>query len=116
MTAYLSLKSLPDHLRPYVSYRATCTCHTHDFLRYLSVYLASFFSLPVKRLSGEKLSHEEVVNRLDNDTVAYDVNLGVGDRFSELLRVRIKVDAHQYETAIAWLRDVIYGSEFTKDR
>ncbi|KAK7694817.1 hypothetical protein QCA50_002005 [Cerrena zonata] len=99
VTAYLSLKSLPDHLRPY-----------------MSVYLASFFSLPVKRLSGEQLSHEEVVNRLDNDTVSYDVNLGLGDKFSELLRVRIKVNVDQYETAVAWLRDLIYGSEFAKDR
>ena len=115
MTAYLSLKSLPDHLRPYATLLSSLDPNS-SFLRYLSVYLASFFSLPIKRLSGEQLSHEEVVNRLDNDTVSYDVNLGVGDRFSELLRVRIKVNVDQYETAIAWLRDVIYGSEFAKDR
>ncbi|KAJ8494623.1 hypothetical protein ONZ51_g2236 [Trametes cubensis] len=97
--AYFSLSKLPDRLRPY-----------------MSTYLSSFFSLPVKRSSGEKLNHEEVVHRLDSDTVSYEVALGVNNVFTETMRVSIKVEAAQYENAIAWLKDLVYGSEFDKDR
>ena len=33
--------------------------------RHISIYLSAFFALPVTRFSGERLSHEEVVNKLD---------------------------------------------------
>ncbi|OSD05304.1 hypothetical protein PYCCODRAFT_1362169 [Trametes coccinea BRFM310] len=97
--AYFSLASLPDRLRPYIS-----------------TYLYSFFSLPVKRSTGEKLNHEEVVNRLGDDTVSYEVNCGVLDLFTETMRVSIKVEVARYENAIAWLKDLVYGSEFNKER
>ena len=94
-------------------------CHSRTnklYVRHISTYLGAFFSLPVTRSSGERLSHEEVVNKLDNDTVSYDVTLGVNGGFNETLRVTIKVETANYEVAIAWLRDLLYGSEFTKDR
>ncbi|KZT05962.1 uncharacterized protein LAESUDRAFT_701454 [Laetiporus sulphureus 93-53] len=99
INAYFSLARLPNRLRPYIS-----------------TYLSSFFSLPVKRSSGEELTHEQVVNKLDDDTVSYDVGLGVGAAFNEMMRVSIKVESAMYESAIAWLRDLLYGSEFDKDR
>lgn len=80
------------------------------------IYLSSFFSLPITRATGEELSHEEVVNKLDNDTVSYDVGLGSNSRFSETVRIVIKVQTAQYENAIAWLRDLLYGSKFDKER
>ncbi|KAI0375392.1 hypothetical protein BV20DRAFT_960528 [Pilatotrama ljubarskyi] len=97
--AYFSLASLPERLRPY-----------------MSTYLSAFFSLPVKRSTGERLNHEEVVHRLDSDTVSYEVSLGVNNTFTEAMRVSIKVETAQYENAIAWLRDLVYGSEFDKER
>ncbi|KAF8271486.1 Metalloenzyme, LuxS/M16 peptidase-like protein [Lactarius quietus] len=97
--AYLSLSKLPSHLRPYI--------HTYRY---------SFFSLPVKRQSGERLSHEEVVDQLDDQTVSYEVDLGVSGRFAETLRVTIRVEVAKYELAVAWLRDLLYGSEFAKER
>ena len=86
------------------------------FRRYISAYLSSFFSLPVTRESGEHLTHEEVINKLDNETVSYEASLGVGDQFCETLRVSFKVETPMYETAITWLRDLVYGSEFNKER
>ena len=62
------------------------------------------------------LSHEEVVNQLDNETVSYTVGLGVMNFFTDIFRVSIKVEIAHYETAIAWLRDLVYGAEFDKDR
>lgn len=82
----------------------------------MSVYLGSFFSLPVRRSTGERLSYEEVVNKLDDETVSFEVALGMGNAFTETVRVTIKVETAMYETAIAWLKDLVYGSEFDKER
>ncbi|KAI6005289.1 Metalloenzyme, LuxS/M16 peptidase-like protein [Pisolithus orientalis] len=97
--AYFSLANVPDRLRPHIS-----------------TYLAAFFSLPVKRTSGQHLSHEEVVNKLDDETVAYESALGVSEQFTEMLRVTLKVQVGQYESAVAWLRDLIWGAIFDKER
>ena len=82
----------------------------------MSTYLSSFFSLPVMRSTGERLGLEKVVHRLDSDTVSYEVALGVNGAFAETMRVSIKVETGMYESAITWLKDLLYGSEFDKDR
>ncbi|KAJ7169964.1 Metalloenzyme, LuxS/M16 peptidase-like protein [Mycena filopes] len=97
--AFFSLTKLPHKLRPLIS-----------------TYLSSFFALPVVRQSGERLTHEDVVNKLDNETVSYEVGLGLSNSFAETFRISIKVEIAQYETAIAWLKDLMYGAEFDKER
>ncbi|KAI0691326.1 Metalloenzyme, LuxS/M16 peptidase-like protein [Cytidiella melzeri] len=99
ISAYVSLAELPNRLRPYSW-----------------AYLTAFFSLPVTRSSGERLSHEEVVNQLDNDTVQYDAAMGGSGAFSEMLRVSIKVERDNYDIAVSWLKDLIHGSQFDKER
>jgi Zn-dependent M16 (insulinase) family peptidase len=97
--AFLSLEKLPRRLKPLVS-----------------TYLISFFSLPVIRQSGERLNHEGVINKLDDETVSYDAGLGLSDTFSNIFRVSIRVEVAKYETAISWLRDLVYGSQFDQER
>ncbi|KAJ7038105.1 Metalloenzyme, LuxS/M16 peptidase-like protein [Mycena alexandri] len=87
--AFFSLTKLPHRLRPLIS-----------------TYLQS----------GERLTHEDVVNKLDNETVSYEVGLGLSNSFAETFRISIKVEIAQYETAIAWLKDLMYGAEFDKER
>ena len=70
----------------------------------------------MKRQSGERLSHEEVVDQLDEQTVFYEAGLGTSGMFSEMLHISIRVEVAKYELAVAWLRDLLYGSEFTKER
>ena len=83
--------------------------YAHGCCRYIQPYLGAFFSLPVKRQSGERLTHEEVVDQLDEQTVSYEVNLGTSGMFTETLRVTIRVEVAKYELAVAWLRDLLYG-------
>ncbi|KAG6911895.1 hypothetical protein DXG01_000142 [Tephrocybe rancida] len=97
--AVFSLAKIPNRLRPLVS-----------------VYLSSFFSLGVKRQSGEHLTHEEVVNKLEDETVSYDVGLGMSNAFTDTFRVSLKVETARYDTAVAWLKDLICGAQFEKDR
>jgi Zn-dependent M16 (insulinase) family peptidase len=84
--------------------------------RHISTYLTAFFNLPVKRSTGEELTHEQVVNLLDDETVSYDATLGFNGLFSDLLRISIKVETGRYEAAVAWLRDLIYGARFDRER
>ncbi|KAH8835156.1 Metalloenzyme, LuxS/M16 peptidase-like protein [Flagelloscypha sp. PMI_526] len=97
--ALFSLASLPARLRPH-----------------LSVYLSTFFALPVHRSSGAKLTHEEVVNALDDETVSYEAGFGFGGNFEETIRISIKVEVARYDDAVAWLKDVVYGAQFDKER
>ncbi|KAE9411017.1 hypothetical protein BT96DRAFT_952834 [Gymnopus androsaceus JB14] len=87
--AMFSLEKLPERLRMHIS-----------------TYLSAFFALPVK----------QVINKLDDETVSYEIGLGISNSFAESLRVSIKVETAAYETAIAWLKDLVYGSEFDKER
>jgi hypothetical protein len=82
----------------------------------MSAYPSTFFSLPVVRHNGVRLSHEDVVSQLYNDTVSYEATLGVLNSVENVLRVTIEVKHSAYETGIAWLRDLLYGSEFDKGR
>ncbi|KZW02722.1 hypothetical protein EXIGLDRAFT_732962 [Exidia glandulosa HHB12029] len=97
--AYISTAKLPDELRPL-----------------LSVYVASFFSLPVTRSDGTKLSHEQVIDQLDNDTVLSDASIGAGGSFSQLFVPGFKVEASKYETAVMWLKDLLFNSHFDVER
>ncbi|PWN49324.1 hypothetical protein IE53DRAFT_388475 [Violaceomyces palustris] len=97
----ISTANLPSHLRSH-----------------LNLYLSVLFSLPVTRLdgSGQKLTYEEVVKSLDEDTLEYEVSLGIGSGFAELICAEVKVERENYEKAIAWLRDLVWGSEFSVER
>lgn len=97
--AFLSLASLPQELRPYAV-----------------LLQMNLFNLPMTRADGTKLSHEDVINALSKDTVAYDAGFGVDSLLSELLRLSIKVETSKFDIAVSWLRDVIFRSEFTKER
>ncbi|KAH6917298.1 cytoplasmic protein [Coprinopsis sp. MPI-PUGE-AT-0042] len=98
VNAFFSLAGVPNHLRPL-----------------MSTYVSSFFNLPVNR-SGERLSHEDVINRLEDETVSYEAGTGLSGSFPDLFRVSIKVEKAKYETAISWLNDLLYNSEFNKER
>ncbi|PFH54559.1 hypothetical protein AMATHDRAFT_123 [Amanita thiersii Skay4041] len=97
--AFFSLDKVPIKLKPLIS-----------------TYLTSFFTLPVVRQSGEHLTHEQVINQLDDETVSYEATLGVSESFAETFRLSIKVETKRYETAISWLHDLVYGAQFDKER
>ena len=97
--ALMNLASIADEDRPYVV-----------------LYLSALFTLPLSFPDGTRLTHEEVINLLDKETISYDVNYGVSSVAAELLSVSIKVEVSKYATGISLLRDLIYHSEFAEDR
>ncbi|CAE6445118.1 unnamed protein product [Rhizoctonia solani] len=109
VSAYLSTTSLPDHLRPYIS-----------------LYLTSFFALPIIRPDGTRNSHEDLIKKLDEVTVAYnadcgpvaadDTNNGANRNFADTICIAIKAELSQYETVVGLLGDLLYSPEYVKDR
>ncbi|POW06319.1 hypothetical protein PSHT_10429 [Puccinia striiformis] len=83
-----------------------------NYFSLLPAYLHSFFSLP-SRENGSRLSYDEVVHQLDTQTVEYDINLG--SPISQTLEVIMKVEKSKYATAVSWLGDLLWRSEFDKE-
>lgn len=83
----------------------------------MQLYLSVLFSLPIVKQDGSStaLTYEQVVKGLDEDTLEYGVSLGSGG-FGELVCVELKLERANYEKGIAWLRDLLLGSQFAIDR
>lgn len=80
------------------------------------MYLGTLFESPVKTQTGEYLPYEEVANRLEDETVNYACEFGLLEEFTNTLNVVVRVELAMYEKAVAWIKDVVYGSQFTKER
>lgn len=81
----------------------------------LGVYLSNFFSTPVEK-DGKRLSFEEVIKYLEQDTITYAVDRGSDVGNSELIYINFVVEAAKFETAVKWLSTMLVKSIFDKDR
>ena len=94
LTLILGTESVPVSLRPL-----------------LSVYLESFFNSPVIR-NGKRLEFEQVVMDLEKDTIGYEIGSGSQLGNPEVLCIQFQVEAEKYETAIQWLKDLLFDGIF----
>ena len=94
----VSTENLPDELRPL-----------------LSIYMESFFGLPIKR-GNDIISFEEVVLELDRDTVGYAIDSAINLGNVEGLRISFQVENEKYPVAIRWLSELLYKSVFDVKR
>jgi Zn-dependent M16 (insulinase) family peptidase len=77
----------------------------------LAVYLDNFFNSPIER-DGKRIEFEQVVMELEKDTVDYEMDSASSLGNPEGLRVMIQVEAEKYETAIRWIRCLMWDSIF----
>jgi len=75
LSFYLATNNLPAHL-----------------LAYTSVFLESFFSLPINKSDGTQIPFEDVVRQLNEDTVDFSATLGIDSLFMELMAVSMKAE------------------------
>lgn len=94
---------------------------------HLPVFLDSLFELPVRLSDGEILPYEEVARQLASDAVYFWVGLGSPqDRvssgsfetgsFSEMVCLKIQVEASKYHLAALWVQRLLYQTEFSVER
>ncbi|KAK7094598.1 uncharacterized protein C05D11.1-like [Littorina saxatilis] len=88
---------------------------------YLPLLTESLMESPILK-NGELISHERVIAELEKDTQSTDTGLGVPPgcfqcgHFPHLLVAEVKVEEEKYEKGVEWLRDILYGTQFTAER
>eukprot|EP01087_Luapelamoeba_hula_P007015 TRINITY_DN1709_c0_g1_i3.p1 TRINITY_DN1709_c0_g1~~TRINITY_DN1709_c0_g1_i3.p1 ORF type:complete len:882 (+),score=155.82 TRINITY_DN1709_c0_g1_i3:330-2975(+) len=105
LTAYIDTEAVPDRLRPYIE-----------------LYNKILFEIPVRKDDGQVIGHEEVVKQLVADTVGYSSTIGFGGgsfacgTFAQLIQVHLKTEVSKYKRGIELLKDLLWNTQFTKDR
>ncbi|KAK4982568.1 hypothetical protein LTR50_007682 [Elasticomyces elasticus] len=79
----------------------------------LSLYLMNFFTTPIMR-NGKRIEFEDVVTELEKDTIGYDIEPGPAN--GELLNITFQVEPEKYETAISWLKSMLFDSILDETR
>ena len=77
----------------------------------LAIYMENFFNTPMMR-DGKKIGFEQMIMELEKDTVAYSMESGQTIGSPENIIIKLQVEVEKYETAIRWLRDLIFSSAF----
>lgn len=93
---FISTASIPVQLRPLIS-----------------IYWDMFFDTPVI-MDGVRVEYEKVVEQLEKDTVHMGITSGSYVDLPESVRIRLQVEPDKYETAIKWLRTLLWDSIFDK--
>ena len=98
LTLVLGTEAIPVSLRPL-----------------LNIYMENFFSTPILR-EGKTIGFEQVIMKLERDTVGYGMDSGQATGNPEVITIRMQVEAEKYQTAIQWLRDSMFSRIFDIDR
>ncbi len=77
----------------------------------LSIYLENFFNTPIVR-DGKTVGFEQVVIELEKDTVGYSIASASSLANPEVINVMFQVELEKYETAIRWLKEMLWQSIF----
>ncbi|GFZ50626.1 hypothetical protein JCM24511_08384 [Saitozyma sp. JCM 24511] len=99
VSALFDTINVPPHLKPY-----------------FSILQTAIFASGVKRADGTILSHEQVVDQLNDFTVVKSAYFTFRNLFTEVMTIELKVEKGDYEKAVGWLRDLITGLVFTQER
>ena len=84
-------------------------------LRYMSI-LEEIFSFPIKLPSGEYIPYEEVISKINDDLIEYQLDNGFDSQFLELINVKVKFETKNYNKAIEWLLYVLKYSVIEQSR
>lgn len=73
----------------------TTTTIPIELRRLLEIYLESFYGLPLNdKEEGRQWPFEELVSKLNKDTISYGYSFGVGDGFEEIICLEVKVEVN----------------------
>ena len=104
LTTVIDTSVIPQKLKPYIP-----------------LFLEMVLESPL--LEGEKeIPYEEVVAKLSEDTVEHSFGLGVGGyrfmpgAYSQSAILSIQAEPSKYETAVSWIRKILFQTKLTADR
>jgi Zn-dependent M16 (insulinase) family peptidase len=86
-----------------------------DLKPLLGVYLSNFFATPLVK-DGKRTDYEEVITKLEQDTIEYSMDRGSEIGSSEMLYIPFVAEADKFETVVLWLRSMLVDSVFDTER
>ncbi|KAF5875490.1 putative peptidase m16 inactive domain-containing protein [Botrytis fragariae] len=81
----------------------------------LSLFIDNFFDTPIFR-DGKRVEFEQVVTELEHDTIRYEMRGGSSLGDAEGLMIQFRVEREKYETAIEWIRTMMFDGIFDATR
>ncbi|KAJ6193326.1 Metalloenzyme, LuxS/M16 peptidase-like protein [Bipolaris maydis] len=81
----------------------------------LGVYLTNFFATPIMK-DGKRIEFEEVITKLEQDTIEYSMDRGTDIGSSEMIYIPFVAEADKFETVVLWLRSMLVDSIFDTER
>ncbi|RYN92495.1 Uncharacterized protein AA0120_g5018 [Alternaria tenuissima] len=81
----------------------------------LGVYLTNFFATPIMK-DGKRIEFEEVITKLEQDTIEYSMDRGTDIGSSEMIYIPFIAEADKFETVVLWLRSMLVDSVFDTER
>jgi Zn-dependent M16 (insulinase) family peptidase len=86
-----------------------------DLKPLLGVYLTNFFATPVEK-DGKRIEFEEIITKLEQDTIQYSLDRGSDIGNSEMLYIPFVAEANKFETVVQWLKTMLVDSVFDTER
>ncbi|CCK72437.1 Sdd3p KNAG_0K00690 [Huiozyma naganishii CBS 8797] len=74
------------------------------------------FSMPMLLDNGEILPFEDVVSKLNSETVDAQISLGVQGTFPDLIDIRVRCKCEEYSQAVDWVKHVLFDMHFDETR
>ncbi|CZR67502.1 related to metalloprotease 1 [Phialocephala subalpina] len=81
----------------------------------LPLFIDNFFNTPIIQ-DGKRVEFEEVVTKLEQDTISYAMNGGSRLSDPEGLVIQFQIEPEKYATAIKWIRTMMFDSIFDETR
>lgn len=77
----------------------------------LPLFMDNFFNTPIMQ-DGKRVEFEDVVTKLEQDTISYSMGGGGQMNDAEGLVVQFQIEPEKYATAIEWIRTMMFDSIF----
>lgn len=81
----------------------------------LGVYLTNFFATPIE-VDGKRIDFEEVITKMEQDTIDVAVDHGSDIGNSEMIYIHFVAEAAKFETVVKWLKTMLVDSVFDTTR
>ncbi|KAF2134145.1 zinc metalloprotease-like protein [Dothidotthia symphoricarpi CBS 119687] len=86
-----------------------------DLKPLLGVYLSNFFATPITK-DGKRMEFEEVITKLEQDTIEYSMDRGSEIGNSEMIYITFVAEADKYPIVVQWLTTMLVDSVFDTER
>jgi Zn-dependent M16 (insulinase) family peptidase len=95
---------------------AICTAGLPTELKpLLGIYLSNFFATPIMQ-DGQRVEFEQVITKLEQDTIEYGIGWASDLANSEMLHVHFVAEAEKFDTVAKWLKIMLVDSVFDAER